>query len=599
MKKKDNLIFGIFTKLSFAFILVGLVPLLVISRFFLGQFTENINDIVLDNANMMLQSSSTYVDMMLEEWEESMRQLYTNNVEPGVYLGDILLDDEIQEKRKRLYIRKFLADFDSVNGVKSVRFLDTEGNLYYSSETVGKIINSREMELWKKEEMKKRNASHDTMLESVHKDAYFSNINDQVITIKKNLFNTSSLKTVDNVLGTFYMDISIDVVGQQLSEIKLGNQSGFYIIGGDGAQIYKSKGQTSIPEDIRKKLIDYGNGIQEDEQNYYCFKKNVTGGWISMIRIHKEDMQKNVDKTRQYIFTLLGVSMFALLVLYLIFSRKISAPIYKLKEGMEKIQEGNLDTRVKINSKDEVGILAEGLNQMASQLSTYIDRVYGAEIKQREAELNALKSQIKPHYLYNTLDVIRMIAIENQDRQAAEMIESLARQLRYLMGQEGEMVRLEQELGNIQDYFMIIQIRYENRIELKISVAEKIGQKSVLKLILQPVVENAVKHGLRPKMGSGNVWISASIIGDILELTVMDDGVGMDESTLMKLKERLADRTLRKTGQEQEGGVGLCNVEDRIKNKYGDEYGMSIESTLGTGTIVILHLPVYKEERKE
>lgn len=320
---------------------------------------------------------------------------------------------------------------------------------------------------------------------------------------------------------------------------------------------------------------------------------------MSVLRIHRGDIQKNIDRTRQYILTLLGASTVGLVLLYLLFSRRISRPIYRLKEGMEKIQKGDLDTRVRIESRDEVGVLAEGLNQMAAQLGVYIDRVYRAEIRQREAELNALKSQIKPHYLYNTLEVIRMTALGNEDQQAAEMIESLANQFRYLMGQEGNTVLLERELDNVRDYFMIIRIRFADRIGLKISVPERLLKEPVLKLILQPVVENAVKHGLRPKSGNGNVWITASSGKDRIELTVMDDGVGMDQTTLKDLQEKLENSSFRQTGREEKGGVGLCNVGDRIRNKYGKEYGISVESTPGTGTIVILHLPVLRERKDE
>lgn len=599
MKKNSNLVFGIFAKLSIAFIAVGLVPLLAVSVFFLEQFADNAKQIVLGDADIVLRSAGSYVDAMLEDWEESTRQLYLKPAEPGISLADLLLDETMPEQQRRQYIRKFLVGMDSVRGLKSVRFLDQNGNLYYFSASVGKILNADKIQEWVREEMENRDLSHDMMLEAVHEDLYFSNINDQVITVKRNLFDVSSLKTVDDLLGTLYLDISVDAVGQQLNGIELGSRSGFYIIDRDGAEIYRSRGQASVPEEVRRMLAAQGEGMQEDSQYYYSCRDNVSGGWMSVLRIHRGDIQKNIDRTRQYILTLLGASTVGLVFLYLLFSRRISRPIYRLKEGMEKIQKGDLDTRVRIESRDEVGVLAEGLNQMAAQLGIYIDRVYRAEIRQREAELNALKSQIKPHYLYNTLEVIRMTALGNEDQQAAEMIESLANQFRYLMGQEGDMVPLERELDNIRNYFMIVRIRFENRIGLKISIPEELLQEPVLKLILQPVVENAVKHGLRPKSGNGNVWITASSGKDRIELTVMDDGVGMNQTTLKDLQEKLEDSSFRQTGREEKGGVGLCNVGDRIRNKYGKEYGISVESTPGTGTIVILRLPVLRERKDE
>ena len=300
-------------------------------------------------------------------------------------------------------------------------------------------------------------------------------------------------------------------------------------------------------------------------------------------------------KTRQYILTVLLVSSVFLTILYFGFSRKISHPIQRLKQGMEQIEEGDLTTRVEIRSNDEIGILADGLNQMVSQLAVYIDRVYGAEIRQKDAELNALKSQIKPHYLYNTLDIIRMTAIKHSDREAAEMIESLARQLRYLMGEEGELVSLERELANIQDYFQIVRIRYEERISLRVSVPDGLRKINILKLILQPVVENAVKHGFTDKGRTGSVWVSAVLREQCLEMTVMDDGVGMDEETLESMRIHLAEGT-KAVREPEQGGIGLVNVNERIQNHYGFGYGIQVESTKGTGTIIMIRVPCVEEK---
>ena len=224
--------------------------------------------------------------------------------------------------------------------------------------------------------------------------------------------------------------------------------------------------------------------------------------------------------------------------------------------------------------------------------------VQRAEIKQKEAELNALKTQIKPHYLYNTLDIIRMTAMKHEDRETAEMLESLARQLRYLMGEEKEMVSLEQELDNIRDYFQMMRIRYEGRISLNITVPESLREIAVLKLLVQPAVENAVKHGLKEKDGQGSVWISANRKAEKVEVTVMDDGVGMDTEQLEAIRKRISAGT-KELHNPEKGGVGLVNVNERIQNRYGCQYGVQIESTKGAGTIVIICIPYLSEGEKD
>lgn len=598
MEQNHRPAFGIFTKISLAFLIVGLVPLLIISKVFLGQFTDNIRQIVLNDAGVVLKSASSYVDSMLNEWEIRTTELYSRGVEPGIYLGDILLDKELDEPSRNMYIRRFLTGFSSVNGLRSVRFLDSEGHLYHASETVGKVVNSSEMESWRSLEISELAPSHQMLIAPLHQDDYFTNINDTVITIRRDLFDVSSIQTVEHYLGTLYLDISSDAIGQQLAGADFGSRSGFCITDQLGSEIYKSPGQTSIPADMRGRIADPDSpSLLEDQSFYYLIQPNQTGGWISTIRIHKGDILDNIRTTEHYIMTMLSVSSVVLLFLYMGFSRRISVPIRRLKEGMMKIQEGNLDTRVVIDSRDEVGILAEGLNQMAQQLGTYIEQVYGAQIRQRNAELNALKSQIKPHYLYNTLDVIRMTAIENQDRQTASMIESLARQLRYLIDQGPDTVPLDMELNNCSDYFGLMKVRYEDRIHLSIAVPEDLKQAPVLKLILQPVVENAIRHGLKPRGGSGTIWVSASSIGSFLELTVMDDGVGMAADVLDHLNRRLALGDALEEDSHP-GGIGLVNAAERIRNRYGEAFGIHAESTPDMGTMVIIRLP-YEVNPKE
>lgn len=228
-------------------------------------------------------------------------------------------------------------------------------------------------------------------------------------------------------------------------------------------------------------------------------------------------------------------------------------------------------------------------------MGIYINRVYGAEIKQRDAELKALKSQINPHYLYNTLDVIRMTALESQDKKTADMIESLARQLRYITHVEQDEVTLKEELDNISDYFMLIRIRYEERMTLHMSVPDELLQVQILKLILQPLVENAVKHGLRPKNGDGKVWITADVKDDILEITIMDNGIGISEERLSEIQDLLSGKRKKRA----DGEVGLVNIAERIKNKYGMTYGIKIESTENKGTIIIVTLPFQGEKTDE
>ena len=262
---------------------------------------------------------------------------------------------------------------------------------------------------------------------------------------------------------------------------------------------------------------------------------------------------------------------------------------------MDKIKAGKLETRVDIRSNDELGVLAEGLNNMTEQLQKHIEKVYISEIRQKEAQIKALTAQIQPHYLYNTLDAIRMSAITNDDHDTALMLESLSAQMRYLIGDARSLVTLKEELDSIRNYFIIIQIRYENAVQLEINGKNETLKCRIPRLTLQPIIENSVKYGISPR-GEGSIAVYTEKKQEYLEITVLDDGVGMDGETLAYVNGVLKGTVIQERTEERRFSIGLKNIEDRIKLQFGDCYGIRLDSTPGLGTLVHVKLPVYYGE---
>ena len=264
----------------------------------------------------------------------------------------------------------------------------------------------------------------------------------------------------------------------------------------------------------------------------------------------------------------------------------MSEPVQKVQEAMKQVESGRMDVHLEINTHDEMEIIADGFNKMVERLNDYINQVYVARICQKDAELNALKMQIQPHYLYNTLDVIRMTALEKNDEKTAELLECLAHQLRYVMGEHTDCIVLRDELQALREYFVIMKVRYEGRIRLSIQVSDEDAQLYIPKLLLQPEVE---------KNGEGTVAIRVERKEDYLEIVVMDDGVGMEEDQVRIMQETLDNPEIGKTDANGRLSVGMKNVYDRIKLNCGKEYGFGIESFQGVGTIVTYRLPIWEE----
>nr|WP_264470397.1 sensor histidine kinase [Enterocloster citroniae] len=283
------------------------------------------------------------------------------------------------------------------------------------------------------------------------------------------------------------------------------------------------------------------------------------------------------------------------MILYYFNSKTTAKPIRLLKDAMDKIKAGKLETRVDIRSNDELGVLADGLNNMTEQLQKHIEKVYISEIRQKEAQIKALTAQIQPHYLYNTLDAIRMSAITNDDHDTALMLESLSAQMRYLIGDARSLVTLKEELDSIRNYFIIIQIRYENAVQLEINGKNETLKCRIPRLTLQPIIENSVKYGISPR-GEGSIAVYTEKKQEYLEITVLDDGVGMDGETLAYVNGVLKGTVIQERTEERRFSIGLKNIEDRIKLQFGDCYGIRLDSTPGLGTLVHVKLPVYYGE---
>lgn len=309
-------------------------------------------------------------------------------------------------------------------------------------------------------------------------------------------------------------------------------------------------------------------------------------------RIHRANLFDQLFSARTTVFIAMFICAIAMIIMGVWFSRRLAAPIRNLIKQMAIVESGNLDTQMVVNSNDEMGRLSHGFNRMVERLQAYIDEAYVAQIKQKQTELNALKSQIRPHYLYNTLEVIRMNAVDKDNDEVADMILSLSNQLKYVIDYGEDRVSIRQELEHLRDYFYIISVRYENKFELVVDLSPEVDLNwYILKLSLQPIVENAIQHGLRSQ-GRGTVGLTIEKKDEMLLVTIYDDGIGMSKEKVQQLAETLEEPS------SPSKNVGLKNVHERIRTVYGAEYGLSISSREHIGTSILLLLPIVEDPYK-
>lgn len=341
----------------------------------------------------------------------------------------------------------------------------------------------------------------------------------------------------------------------------------------------------------------YNENIEKLDNNIYILTELIQDDIQYYIYYQTRYMDKVTDTLQDQIrrfmvvcSVLIGVLIIVVAVSAVMIVSGIIQPISQLNQATEKIAQGDFNARAQADSEDEVAELAVSFNKMAGSMQSLIDKVKEDERKMRKADLRLLQEQIQPHFLYNTLDTIVWLIESNEPDEAVTMVVTLSDFFREILSKGKEFISIKEEEKHISSYLQIQEMRYRDILEYDIQLDQVIYKYQILKLTLQPVVENALYHGIKYKRAKGCIHIHGEKEGDIIRLTVRDDGVGMDEEELEQLRQQI-----EKPCQETEKGFGLANVNERIHMYFGPEYGMKIQSQKGKGTTVEIVIPAILE----
>lgn len=328
----------------------------------------------------------------------------------------------------------------------------------------------------------------------------------------------------------------------------------------------------------------------------YSFKMGESEDFLQMVSMksYGEILQQASRHNRMGLLIFAGSAILSVGLIFL-FSWSFGTRVERFREQMQRAAAGNFDLEASLGGQDEISDLYGYLGIMIGDIQrllaeNYQERLHAEQLKtqQREAEFKALASQINPHFLYNTLETIRMKARVNHEPEIEELVKLLAKILRKSIQVGGSEVTVKAETELVEAYLKIQRYRFDERIQYRIQMNEEVENCRILPLILQPLVENSIIHGLETKEGTGCILIQIEERAEQLFITVEDDGVGMDEARLALLQKELGRRSLERSH------VGVCNVHERIRLRYGEEYGLSIQSVKGNMTRVVLHLPAFR-----
>lgn len=338
-------------------------------------------------------------------------------------------------------------------------------------------------------------------------------------------------------------------------------------------------GQYADSMDMLENNIYILTDLIQDDIQYYIYYQTKS------IENLKYELNGRISTFIFVVILLTGVIVLIAVFISGIVVRSITRPVKELVKATEKIARGEFESHVDVHSNDEIATLSESVNDMARHLQVMVEQIKEDERKMRYAELRLLQEQINPHFLYNTLDTIVWLIETNNPEGAVKMLVSLSEFFRLVLNKGKEAITIRDEEQHIRSYLEIQQVRYHDILDYSIEIDPEVYDYQILKLTLQPLIENSLYHGIKYKRAKGEIKVTGQKDGDNVVLTVEDTGVGMDEETLGRLREEMAHPRQKTTG------FGLANVNERIRMNFGPEYGMQIFSEKNKGTRIEVTIP--------
>jgi two-component system, sensor histidine kinase YesM len=407
------------------------------------------------------------------------------------------------------------------------------------------------------------------------------------------------IKNGQRVKGVLLVDMNFSAIDQLCQKVSLGKRGYIYIIDHEGNIVYhpqlqlinvglKTENISSVLEHVFGSYYDTLNGenrLITIETVNYCRWRIVGVAYMHEIVATKQEIGSFMVWT-------LVLGLFVVIFISAFISAEISKPIKKLEKSMKLVKEGRFDINLNITGGDEVVQLSKAFNLMVSRIRELMEQIVHEQEEKRKSELNALQAQINPHFLYNTLDSIVWMAENGKSEDVITMVTALARLFRISISRGKNIITVGEEIEHARNYLIIQKIRYKNKFKFDIKTPDRVLQYKTLKLILQPIIENSIYHGIEYMVDEGLIKISADVIDGKLLFEVADNGLGMKPEVLKNV-------LLIEAKDKQGYGVGVKNVHGRIQLYYGKEYGLDIASEQEVGTIVRIWLPVVEEERLE
>lgn len=396
--------------------------------------------------------------------------------------------------------------------------------------------------------------------------------------------------------GVLLVDMSFSGIEQICKDVELASSDGYlYLIDGDGEIIYHPRQQliyAGLLEENNRTAAGYEDGSHAE--TFGGAKRQVTvktvgyTGWKLVGVVPADNIWDNYGQLLLFFLFVVLFSIFLLVFVNLHLSERISVPIKTLERAVKELEAGREEVDIDVSGPYEIERLGHSIRSMVSTMRHLMDDIIEQEAQKRRSELDVLQSQINPHFLYNTLDSVVWMTENGRTDEAILMVTSLARFFRISLSRGSNIIPIADELEHARHYLTIQKMRYKNKFSAVIAAEDGVEGLYTIKLIVQPILENAIYHGMAYADGDGEITVRARRDGEDVVIEVADNGPGMPE----EMVERLLDQSYAAAPGTKGSGIGLRNVHQRIRLTFGEEYGLAIHSEPDAGTTVCIRLPV-------
>lgn len=543
---------------------------------------ENSSEYTHTIIQQMNQKIDSYIDYM-----ENIAYLISSNED----VQDYLFDEKIDNEGRYRILNQFQTILDSRSDIRNVGIISKNGRMLINdgSKSVNQDLDLNTQE-WYATALEKPNGP---ILTSSHVQHIISGERPWVITLSRGIRDRSGSGEKE---GVFFIDLNYSAISGLCDQSTVGTKGYAFILDAKGNIVYHPQ-QQQLYNELQTENISLIMDTDEDtvltgtgnDGKLYSISRSEKTGWTVVDCTNvKELLSKSRQAQSVYVLTAIILVIVALLFSRFM-ARSITLPIQKLRDSMKKVQEGDFSVSdVVVDSKNEIGSLTKSFDVMTHRIHELMEQNVHEQEEKRKSELKALQSQINPHFLYNTLDSIIWMAEGKKNEEVVLMTASLARLLRQSISNEDEVVPIANEVEYARGYLTIQKMRYKDKLEFQIEVDSSILYIPLIKLVLQPIIENAIYHGLKYKESKGLLIVKGFMKDGNAVLQVIDDGVGMDEETLAHIYDK------HKVNYHS-NGVGVYNVQKRLKLYYGEDYGITYTSELGKGTTATITIPGRQE----